>query len=69
MDADLINQLDSDDIERCKLQIRPYDWTLATGKSGRKAFVKQMFVTIVEDDFAAEFFDEGDEEEEAPFAE
>lgn len=68
MDADLINQLDSDDIERCKLQIRPYDWTLATGKSGRKAFVKQMFVTIVEDDFAAEFFDEGDEEE-APFAE
>ena len=67
MDADMIGQLDADDIERCKLQIRPYDWTLATGVSGRKAFVKQMFMTLIEDDFSAEFFNDDYDEDEVPF--
>ena len=58
-----------DDFERVKLQIRPYKWELDSGKSGIKAFVKQMFVTPVEDDFAAEFFDEDDEGNEIPFEE
>jgi len=66
MDEELINQLDMDDFARVKLQIRPYDWTLDSGVSGRKAFVKQMFVTLVEDEFSAEFF--GDDVDEAmPF--
>lgn len=67
MDEDLIAQLDMDDFSRVKLQIRPYDWELDSGVSGRKAFVKQMFVTVVEDDFSAEYFDEDDEGEEIPF--
>lgn len=66
MDEELINQLDMDDFARVKLQIRPYDWTLDSGVSGRKAFVKQMFVSLVEDEFSAEFF--GDDVDEAvPF--
>ena len=69
LDGDLIGQLDMDDFERVKLQIRPYKWELDSGKSGIKAFVKQMFVTPVEDDFAAEFFDEDDEGNEIPFEE
>lgn len=69
LDGDLIGQLDMDDFERVKLQIRPYKWELDSGKSGIKAFVKQMFVTPVEDDFAAEFFDEDEERNEIPFEE
>ena len=68
MDEDLVSQLDQDDFMRVKLQIRPYDWTLDSGVSGRKAFVKQMFVTVVEDDFAAEFFDDDETEDDVPFA-
>lgn len=68
MDGDLISQLDQDDFARVKLQIRPYDWTLDSGVSGRKAFVKQMFVTVVEDDFASEFFDDDETEDDVPFA-
>lgn len=68
MDEDLVSQLDQDDFARVKLQIRPYDWTLDSGVSGRKAFVKQMFVTVVEDDFSSEFFDDDETEDDVPFA-
>lgn len=69
MDEDLVSQLDSDDIVRAKLMIRPYDWELDNGTSGRKAMLKQAYFTIEEDEFGAEFYqDEYDGEEENPFA-
>ena len=49
--------------------IRPYDWQLDNGTSGRKAMLKQAYFTIEEDEFGAEFYqDEYDGEEEMPFA-
>ena len=65
MDEELVGQLDYDDIVRAKLQIRPYDWKLDNGTSGRKAMLKQAYFTIEEDDFGAEFYhdDEGTEDD------
>lgn len=69
MDEDIIAQLDGDNITRAKLQIRPYDWKLDNGTSGRKAMLKQAYFMIEEDDFGAEFYqDEYNGEEEIPFA-
>ena len=66
-------QLDSEDIiiTRAKVLIRPYDWEWGTGKNvrtGRKAMLKQMCVSIEQDhdDFMAEFFNH---DEEMPFEE
>ncbi len=64
MDSELIAQLDNDDIARAKLQIRPYDWKLDNGTSGRKAMLEQAYFTIEEDEFGAEFWDEDYEEDE-----
>lgn len=69
LDVEDLAQLDGDDITRAKLQIRPYDWELPTGTKGRKAMLKQMFVTIEEDDFGAEFFGGSEEENDLPFEE
>lgn len=65
LEAEDIGQLDTDDIVRAKLQIRPYDWELPTGVKGRKAMLKQMYVTIEQDDFGAEFY----QNDEMPFEE
>lgn len=70
MDEELISQLDYDDIVRAKIQVRPYDWKLENGTSGRKAMLKQAYFTIEEDDFGAEFYhdEESTADEELPFA-
>lgn len=68
LEAEDVGQLDTDVIVRAKLMLRPYDWELSTGVKGRKAMLKQMYVTIEQDDFGAEFYPRG-EEEEAPFEE
>ena len=67
LDAEDLARLDGDDIVRAKVQIRPYDWELPTGAKGRKAMLRQMYVTIEEDDFGAEFYNH--EEEDMPFEE
>ena len=66
LDAEDVCQLDTDDIVRAKVQLRPYDWELPTGKKGRKAMLKQMYVTIEEDEFGAEFYSH---DESMPFEE
>lgn len=49
--------LDTLDIAKVDLDIRPYDWELGTGKSGRTAYLQSMEVTqdLTRDRFAARY--------------
>lgn len=49
-----IEVLDFADIEKADLTINPYDWEVG-GKTGRKAYLKTLFVTIREDELEREY--------------
>lgn len=51
---DTIALLDSVDVKTVDLIIRPYHWTV-TGKSGIKAYLQTMFVTIEEDELELKY--------------
>lgn len=54
LDESNIGVLDTAEIARCDIIIRPYNWEV-NGNSGTKAYVKSMYVTLQDDDFGGRY--------------
>lgn len=55
LDEDSIEVLDYANILKVDIILNPYDWTMANGDTGRKAYLKTMFVTIDEDELEKKY--------------
>ena len=66
MDADTVGMLDWAEIDSVDLIIRPYVWEM-NGRTGIKAYLKKMWVTLVVDKFEEKYANFADVEGDDPF--
>jgi hypothetical protein len=56
LDEDMVDILDWADVVKADVIIRPYEWEV-NGKSGVKAYLQSIYVTIEEDDLERKYGD------------
>lgn len=56
LDEEDIAELDYADVEYIDLTIRPYHWQMPDGRTGVKAYLNSMYVTLVSDPFEDKYF-------------
>lgn len=62
LDEDTIDQVDYSEIAFVDVELSPYDYSIRNGNSGRAAYIKVMYVNVIEDAFA-EKYEYGDVED------